>query len=385
MYKSNKTILILGAYGGLNIGDELILSSLLLDLKKIFHAENITVFSLDADNTKKNHNIYSVYAGKKTLGALITFKQLLFADLLIIGGGGLIQDYGKSPNTIINYLIRALFAKILNKKLVFCAIGVGPIELRLSKFLIPFVMNRAALITTRDQESNNLLRSLGVKKPKIITTTDPVFALKMKSVSLSNSASFRTWQKFSSKKSGPQIAICLLPFFKSAHGNFEKDLEIQRIIASVGVHLIRNYNANIIFLPFERRTDIEESIAVSRLMGQNKNVIVLKKYYSHSDVQDIISQMDLIIGMRLHSLILAALQKVPSVAIVYHPKIQSFLRLTNQEETGLDLFDLQVSKLKDKVEYVMRNNFEIQKKIQHSLTELRAKASMNVELITEII
>lgn len=384
MYKNNKKILILGGYGGFNTGDELILSSLLLDLKKKFHAENITVFSLDADNTKKYHNINSVYAGKKILGALITFKQLLITDLLIIGGGGLIQDYGKSPNTVINYLSRALIAKILNKKLVFYAIGVGPIELRLSKILIPFVMNYASLITTRDQESNILLRSLGVRKPKIITTADPVFALKMKTETLSHSASLSTWQKISSKN-GPQIAICILSIFKTAHGNFEKDLEIQRIIASVGVHLIRNYNAHIVFLPFERQTDLEESIAVSRLMGHDKNVIVLKEYYSHSDVQEIISQMDLIIGMRLHSLILAALQKVPSVAIVYHPKVQSFLRITDQEETGLDLFELQALKLIEKVEYVMRDSAEIQKKIQHSLTELRAKASMNVELLREII
>ena len=365
MCKNNKKILILGGYGGLNIGDELILSSLLSDLKKHFHAKNITVFSFDADNTKKNHNINSVYTGKKILGALITFKQLLFKDVLIIGGGGLIYDYGKSPNTIINYLIRALIAIILNKKLVFYAIGVGPIELRLSKILIPFVMNYASLITTRDHESNILLRSLGVKKTTIITTADPVFALEIKTKTHSHSASFNTntWQKISSQK-GPKIAFCLLPFFKTAHGNSEKDLEIQRIIASVGDHLISKYNANIVFLPFERQTDLEESIAVSILMGNDKNVIVLKEDYSHSDVQEIISQMDLIIGMRLHSLILAALHKVPSVAIVYHPKVQSFLRLTDQEETGIDLFELQALKLIEKVEYVLRNSAEIQKKIQ---------------------
>lgn len=384
MNKNNKKILILGGYGGFNIGDELILSSLLSDLKKQFYAENITVLSLDADNTKKNHNINSVYAGKKIFGALITFKQLLFTDVLIIGGGGLIYDYGKSPNTIINYLVRALIAIVLNKKLVFCAIGVGPVKLRLSKFLIPFVMNYASLITTRDHESNVLLRSLGVKKPTIITTADPVFALEVGTKAELNSASLGTLQKKFSKN-GPKIAICLLPFFKTAHGNSDKDLEIQRIIASVAVHLISKYNANIVFLPFERQTDLDESITVSRLMGDDKNVIVLKEDYSHSKVQEIISQMDLIVGMRLHSLILAALHKIPSVAIVYHPKVQSFLKLTDQEETGIDLFELQTEKLIEKIEYVMQNGAEIQKKTQHRLTELRANASKNIELLREVI
>lgn len=381
MSKSDKKILILGGYGGINIGDELILSSILNDFRKEFQAENITVLSLDAEYTRKHHNVKSFYVGRWISGALITLRQLLLNDIVIIGGGGLIYDYGTSPNTIINYLIRALIAKILNKKIIFYAIGAGPIKLRLSRILIQSIMNYASLITTRDEESNLLLRSLGVIKPNIYTTADPVFALEVKAKKLLH---FDEMQKKTSGD-GPRIAICLLPFFKTTHQNHVNDLKFQRIFANIGIYLIRKYNAQIVFLPFEHQEDLEESTAVSKLMGDEKNVIVIKDKYSHSDVQEIVSRMDIIIGMRLHSLILAALQNIPSVAIVCNPKIQSFLKLTDQEEAGISLTELQEVELVNKIEFVMRNNEEIQKKIQHALTGLRANAHKNIELLIDVV
>ena len=48
----------------------------------------------------------------------------------------------------------------------------------------------------------------------------------------------------------------------------------------------------------------------------------------------LIGNLDLLIGIRLHALIFAALMHVPFIGISYDPKITSFLHMIGQEPIG---------------------------------------------------
>jgi polysaccharide pyruvyl transferase WcaK-like protein len=61
---------------------------------------------------------------------------------------------------------------------------------------------------------------------------------------------------------------------------------------------------------------------------------VLQGQYSPLEMQGIIGQMDLIVGMRLHALIMAASQCVPAVGLVYDPKVRHFAESVDYRYVG---------------------------------------------------
>src|SRR6267142_275576 len=54
---SGPKIGITGSYGGLNLGDEAILQSIIMQLRQEVPDAEITVFSRDAEDTKRRHEV----------------------------------------------------------------------------------------------------------------------------------------------------------------------------------------------------------------------------------------------------------------------------------------------------------------------------------------
>ena len=58
--------------------------------------------------------------------------------------------------------------------------------------------------------------------------------------------------------------------------------------------------------------------------------------YSGEEMMGIIGHTRVIISMRLHTLIFAAVQRVPMIGLVYDPKVRSFLDAVGQPVAGID-------------------------------------------------
>src|SRR5690606_24973945 len=90
-------------------------------------------------------------------------KRIKEYDLLLMGGGSLLQD-ATSPRSVLYYLGIVLTAKLCQKPVVFYAQGVGPIRQSFSKRLINYIVNQVNVITVRDQGSGEDLKQFGVTK-----------------------------------------------------------------------------------------------------------------------------------------------------------------------------------------------------------------------------
>ncbi|MFH1415733.1 MAG: polysaccharide pyruvyl transferase family protein, partial [Elusimicrobiota bacterium] len=66
--------------------------------------------------------------------------------------------------------------------------------------------------------------------------------------------------------------------------------------------------------------------------------IIEKKWDRPEELADILSKLDLLIGMRLHSLILGALVNIPMLGVGYDPKVREFCNLAGIEYLDLDEF-----------------------------------------------
>ena len=106
-------IVISGYYGFGNAGDEAMLCAIIDAIRKEEADAHITVISGNPKETSKKHNINAV----GTFSALGILKAIAHSDLVISGGGSLLQDATSIRNTYYYLSIMAL-AKLLGKKVM---------------------------------------------------------------------------------------------------------------------------------------------------------------------------------------------------------------------------------------------------------------------------
>ena len=91
--------------------------------------------------------------------------------------------------------------------------------------------------------------------------------------------------------------------------------------------MVERFDAQILFVPMEgpENKDPQHSHAVISKMANAQRANVLKGEYTSGEVLGLIKNMSFIVGMRLHFLIFAGIQKVPFVALPYASKVSGFL------------------------------------------------------------
>ncbi|MCK8816002.1 polysaccharide pyruvyl transferase CsaB [Natroniella sulfidigena] len=351
-------IILSGYYGFNNAGDEAILAALVVGLKKVLGQVEIIVLSANPSWTEEVHGVEAI---SRTNLVEIT-RQLKEADLLISGGGSLLQDV-TSMKTIPYYLSIMILAKSLKVPVFFCAQGVGPINSTINQKLVKSVLKRVDLITVRDQNSKELLRRIGVRDP-IDVTADPVFMLEAvnqdrieailaeEGIDLAQQTvgiSIRSWGDNSYLK---QLAVAL--------DRFKEEFEVQLLL-----------------IPLHYPTDLEVSQKLRSLMEGEVGMITGN--YSPQEVLGLVGQVDLLLGVRLHSLIFAALNKVPLVGISYDPKIDSFLSRLDLSPVGW-IDKLGVEQLSQQIIGNWAKKGRIKSKINKKVDQLAGLARSNLEL-----
>lgn len=122
-------VLISGYYGFKNFGDEAILSVLVSHLKEI--GADITVFSSDTVYTSKKYSVNSV----RSFYMPDVLKEIQNTDVLISGGGSLLQDV-TSLKSLVYYSFIIALALLFNKKVIIFAQGIGPVNNKFAQFIV---------------------------------------------------------------------------------------------------------------------------------------------------------------------------------------------------------------------------------------------------------
>lgn len=359
------TVAVSGYYGFGNVGDEAILAAIKEGLEAAIPGVDLVVFSGDPAHTRRVHGVRAVH--RADLSGLI--KEIRGCDLLLSGGGSLIQDVTSARN-IPYYLGVISIAQAFRKKVMVYAQGIGPVEGRLGRLLVPKVLDRVALITVRDEVSASLLRSLGVTKPRLEVTADA-------SLSLEPPQGFDAHAALSAEGLDPQRHPIIGLALRSWHEGVDVD-ELARLADS----LIRDLKAQLIFLPMHMPGDREVSLAVMSRMEEG--AAMLSDSYHPREVMGIIGALDLVIGIRLHALIFAASQGVPMIGLSYDPKIDSFLRSI---EWGAfwSLADVTVGRVVDQAKQALARRAELVALLKSRISCLRQRAMMNNELLANLL
>jgi polysaccharide pyruvyl transferase CsaB len=301
-------LVISGYYGYGNAGDEALLAGMLRLLRAERGDLDITVLSGDPPETERLHDVRSVHRARPS-----AVSAIARSDGLISGGGGLLQDR-TSARPVLYYGGITQLARWTGRPYVVYAQGLGPIRRPLNRRVAAQVLTRASYVSLRDEESAALARELGVRCP-IDVAPDPALAL-------AAPASERG-ERLVVAVRGKDVRPAELAAIRDALGRLAAD----HPVVAISMHGPADHAAS--------------AAVVADIPG----AVVVPSEATYSELLGIVGTAALVIGVRLHALVFAAVAGVPAVGVSYDPKVDAFARVVGQPVaghlgTGLDPADI---------------------------------------------
>lgn len=358
-------IVISGYYGFANAGDEAMLSAMIEALLELEPNVNITVISGNPEDTRTRHGVHAIYR----LNYLAIINKLSNSDLLISGGGSLLQDV-TSDRSLYYYLSIMMLAKKIGIPVMLYGQGIGPVRGSLAQGAMKYIANLVDLITVRDQGSHDELKYLGITKPAIHVTADPVLAMHPVDRQLGRSILRRCGQE----GANPLVGISVREWRDWSH--------FKQVMAEIGDFLIAEFGARVVFIPMQYPDDLAVSHKIATRM--TNKAAVLDEEYTTSELLSLVGNLDMLIGIRLHALIFAAVMHVPMLGISYDPKIDRFLETLGECHAGT-LTTISTSVLKEKIRKLWPELKQPNQSRVERIDRLRKSAFHNAELALELI
>lgn len=296
MNKEKVSIFYAGYYGFDNFGDEAILYSTRLIIDKVCAKYNLDINHILLD-TYYHTGFYSINRWK----FLHVLNAIGKCDIVVFGGGGVFQDRTSSLS-LYYYMFIVLFAKLMRKRIVLLGQGFISIGKSFNRFIVKWLLKDVAM-TVRDKESRNFIDPLNNKN---ILSSDLLFNYPFSNFEDSNDSpaiyiNLRAWENNAEKNSLLKIVKALMDETKT-----------EKIALSLN--------------PIDRKSlkIVEETLGVSysQIVELEKSPNEFIKYYR---------KPAFLVGMRLHSLILATCFGIPFIAMSNDGKLERFALETGQQ------------------------------------------------------
>lgn len=374
MVATTKKIVISGYYGFQNSGDEAVLKSILTALESESHRTNVEiepiVLSGDPEWTQQTYGVRAVHRMK--LGEVR--RAIKESDGLISGGGSLLQD-ATGWKSIPYYLGVLKLAQNMKKPTFIYAQGIGPVQRGIFKPMIRGVFKHCEYISVRDEDSAKLIQDFGVRWNEVQIVPDPVMGLplpepsKVQKLAYGGGNARRVTPKGEEEEPLPVIGVSVR-FWEESRSELDRIAEGLKQFAS-------KRKVHIRLLPFHLPTDEEASAYVKQkighLSGTGSQVSTCSNVTDPQMMLLEVSRCELVLGMRLHSLIYAASQRVPMIGVSYDPKIDAFLHRLNTEPVGTTAA-LEAGKLAEELEEVFENRKEWLEEREEAIASLKKEA-----------
>jgi polysaccharide pyruvyl transferase WcaK-like protein len=299
-------------------------------------------------------------------------------DLLLVSGGGQLDDYWGGPWGHPYSLLKwGLIARTIGARYAFLGVGTCALESRLSTFFIRQALRLAAYRSYRDQTSKKLLEEMA------FTHGDPVgpdLAFSYEKTRLVSGCV--------STGSGKTIGISPITYLR--HNWPKKDKEVYEryltsLVAFISGLIQRGYSILLFTTNSPDRHGIGEIVD---LLSQGGNLDVSGKIHqARTDTLDelfsSLEKVDCVVASRLHGVILGHLMQKPVLAISYDRKVDTYMNDTGFPEYCLDIHNVNVDSLMKAFEAMVADEEKIALKLQKIGTDYARLLDRQYKLVLE--
>jgi polysaccharide pyruvyl transferase CsaB len=320
-------VFVAGRYGFQSFGDDVILAAIVSAFRTVRPDLEIECASATPDETASEFAVKAILWSD----SLAVSESIRRSDLVIVGGGGLFHDHWDtdagsfltSDNAgVADYTAPAILGALYGKPVFLYAVGIGPLETRQAQLFTRAACQAAAVISVRDAASKRLLKSVGADVTKVQVTADAAFGFEV--------------PKSLEKHSAMSIAVAARPWETGVIPAFwESEL------ASALDRFVTEHGGTVNLIPCERKAPAadDDRRAAERIRGRMKHgrsaeIVTVTR---PSEIYRVLSASDVVIGMRLHALILGALAGTPVIGLSHESKNRELFRQLGVQENFVDL------------------------------------------------
>lgn len=350
-------VILFGYYGFGNAGDEAVLAGLLQGLRR-FGPEQVEYIALSG-NPRETERLHQV-ASRPRNDWRTLLDQSGGADAWVFGGGSLLQDVS-GPLTMPYYLGVMSLLHLRRQRLFFHAQGVGPIQGPFNRRFTGRLLRRAARISVRDPHSAETLSSLGVPSDLIYVGADLAFLLPP------------PHPVGSEGDKRPVIGLAVREWSGWQQWAPELVAGARRFMAHT--------DATLMVIPMDEPADraLAEQIAY-QFPGRS---VIAGPGMTFKEKMALVASCDLVVAMRLHAGIFAALAQTPALLVAYDPKVEAF-----GQTVGFDVVPVENVRREEIAHRLEQTWLAKEQASQRLITvteQLKGRAEADIRALTEAI
>lgn len=291
-------------------------------------------------------------------------------DALIIGGGNMIFDIDVWSCSAERFNKFVKLSKKYDKKVFVISIGIGPFKTERQEIEAVNALVQCDYITFRDEKSYEIYKKYTNNLDKVFVSIDPAFLLPY------------TIQPYITDV---KKIIGLNVFNNKLIG--ENKVSYNKVIneyAKLAEALSNKLNVEIILFS----TELSDYVAVYDVYNKLKEYhnIKVKEIGGIDELLQVYSNLSILIGTRMHSMIIAFTQHIPIIGLSWQQKVEAMFHIIESEKCLFKYNELEanmesiIACCEDKL-----INLEHEKKqIEIKLRLIREKAKINETILSEL-
>lgn len=289
-------------------------------------------------------------------------------DFLLIGGGNMIFDLDKFSLSAKKFDYIVSLAKRNNKKVFAISLGIGPFKTYQQEIAAVRALSKCDYITFRDDASYNIFRKHNVKHKNVYVSIDPVFLL----------------PKINEEEREKNIIALNVINSKLLNESQESYDNIIRQYAKLAETLANKFNKKVILFSTEEADYSAVEDVYSKI--QSNKLIEILRVSNINKLLDLYNDTLILIGTRMHSMIVAYSQHVPVIGLSWQSKVESMFEIIDSKEDLYKYTEIEL-RLNDIVECVntkISNLTDEKKKIQNNINKIRTRNEINEKILEEL-
>lgn len=318
-----RKVLLSGFYGAGNLGDELILRSISNALHEADPAVQVVVAAENPHRVELQHGLQAFKRTDIYDGA----HQLHTADAVVVGGGGLWHDLtfhragglaslvNGSTMSIAGFGNLPLMGRVAGIPYHVVGLGAGPLEDDDAKGMVRFLAEQTESILVRDEYSRAVIVDTGVDYARVTSAPDVVYAVDLPTDR--HAADVLPGLSELKKQGYRLIGVNLRRW---AHADMEAVLaEVEKTLNTVAA----GERIAVIGVPMQAGASHDRSIlsALAERLSPNIPFFLMPDPPTFEVFDHCVGLLDALVTMRLHAALLAHRRAVPTVGLVYDPKV----------------------------------------------------------------